>query len=82
MGKRCCRIVFDDSSAYDPAIAAVILECQVPVNIMYADMKRVEDKAMGQMVIQLPEDDTLAEKVIAYLRNRDLVVEEVYDYVV
>ena len=81
MGKRCCRIVFDGSSAYDPAIAAMILECQVPVNIMYADMKRVEDKAMGQMVIQLPEDDTLAEKVISYLRNRDLVVEEVYDYV-
>ncbi len=81
MGKRCCRIVFDGSSAYDPAIAAMILECQVPVNIMYADMKRVEDKAMGQMVIQLPEDDTLAEKVIAYLRNRNLVVEEVYDYV-
>ena len=81
MGKRCCRIVFDGSSAYDPALSSMILECQVPVNIMYADMKRVEDKAMGQMVIQLPEDDTLAEKVIQNLRAKNLIVEEVYDYV-
>ena len=41
MGKRCCRIVFDGSSAYDPALSSMILECQVPVNIMYADIKRV-----------------------------------------
>ncbi|MBQ1273929.1 MAG: ATP-binding cassette domain-containing protein [Cellulosilyticum sp.] len=81
MGKRCCRIVFDGSSAYDPALSSMILECQVPVNIMYADMKRVEDMAMGQMVIQLPEDDTLAEKVIQNLRAKNLIVEEVYDYV-
>lgn len=81
IGKRCCRIVFDGSSAYDPAIASMILECQVPVNIMYADMKRVEDKAMGQMVIQLPEDDQAAEKVMAHLKARNLVVEEVNDYV-
>ena len=81
MGKRCCRIVFDGSSAYDPAIAGMILECQVPVNIMYADMKRVGDKAIGQMVIQLPEDNVLAEKVIQNLKSRQLVVEEVYDYV-
>ena len=59
----------------------MILECQVPINIMYADMKRVGDKAMGQMVIQLPEDNVLAEKVIENLKGRKLIVEEVYDYV-
>ncbi|WP_242861360.1 methionine ABC transporter ATP-binding protein [Cellulosilyticum ruminicola] len=81
IGKRCCRIVFDGTSAYDPAIASMILECQVPVNIMYADMKRVGDKALGQMVIQLPENEQLANKVIQNLKDRQLVVEEVYDYV-
>lgn len=80
-GKRCCRIVFDGSSAYDPAIASMILECQVPVNIMFADMKRVGDKAIGQMVIQLPEESLLADRVIHYLKQRNLVVEEVEDYV-
>ena len=81
VGKRCCRIVFDGSSAYDPAIASMILECQAQVNIMFADMKRVGDKAMGQMVIQLPEDELIAERMITYLKNRNLTVEEVEDYV-
>lgn len=81
IGKRSCRIVFDGSSAYDPAIAKMILDCQVTVNIMYADMKRVEDRAIGQMVIQLPEEDALADKVIQYLRDKQLQVEEVKDYV-
>lgn len=81
VGKRCCRIVFDGSSAYDPAIAGMILECQVPVNIIYADMKHVGDKAIGQMVIQLPEDNVLAEKAIQNLKSRKLIVEEVDEYV-
>lgn len=81
VGKKCCRIVFDGSSAYDPAIASMILECQAHVNIMFADMKRVGDKAIGQMVIQLPEDELVAERVITYLKQRDLAVEEVDDYV-
>lgn len=81
IGKRCCRIVFDGSSAYDPAMASMILECQAPVNIMFADMKRVGDKAMGQMVIQLPEDHLLAERIIHYLQQRNLEVEEVPSYV-
>lgn len=79
IGKRACRIVFDGSSAYDPAIASMILACRVPVNIMYADMKRVADKAMGQMVIQLPEDQEKAQQVISYLKERKLHVEEVRD---
>lgn len=81
IGKRCCRIVFDGSSAYDPAIASMILECQATVNIMFADMKRVGDKAIGQMVIQLPEDSLLAERVISCLKQKGLEVEEVQNYV-
>lgn len=79
--KRCLRIVFDGSSAYDPAIASMILECQAPINIMFADMKRVGEKAIGQMVIQLPEEELLAERVIHYLKQKNLAIEEVCDYV-
>ncbi len=81
MGTKCIRIIFDGSSAYDPAIASMILECQATVNIMYADMKKVGDKAIGEMVLQLPKEKILAEKVIGYLRNRGLEVEEVMQYV-
>ena len=77
VGERRLRIVFDGSSSYDPVIAKMILECKAMVNILAADMKNIEGIARGQMVIQLPEDDLTAEKVLNYLRSNGLTVEEV-----
>ncbi|RBP64508.1 D-methionine transport system ATP-binding protein [Alkalibaculum bacchi] len=77
IGEKCLRIVFDGSSSYDPVMSEMILACKAPVNILYADMKDIEGTAIGQMVIQLPSDENLAEKIIYYLKNRNLTVEEV-----
>ncbi|WP_303862049.1 methionine ABC transporter ATP-binding protein [Alkalibaculum bacchi] len=77
IGKRSLRIVFDGSSSYDPVVSEMILACKAPVNILYADMKDIEGTAIGQMVIQLPSDENLAEKIIHYLKSRNLTVEEV-----
>ncbi len=77
VGERCCRIVFDGSSSYHPVIASMILECKATVNIMYADMKDIDGKAFGQLILQLPEDRALADKCIGYLRSYGLSVEEV-----
>jgi D-methionine transport system ATP-binding protein len=77
VGKRCCRIIFDGSSAYDPVIAGMILECKAPVNILYADMKDIEGKAFGELILQLPQDEIIADKVLHYLRSKNLKVEEV-----
>ncbi|MPW26182.1 ATP-binding cassette domain-containing protein [Alkalibaculum sp. M08DMB] len=81
LSKRCCRIVFDGSSSYDPVISQMILACKTPINILFADMKDIEGKAFGQMVIQLPSDEVLADKVVRYLHSRNLAVEEVDNYV-
>lgn len=81
IGKRCCRIVFDGSSSYDPVISEMILACKAPINILFADMKDIEGKAFGQMVIQLPNDEILAEKVVRYLHSRNITVEEVDNHV-
>lgn len=81
VGKRRCRIIFDGSSAYEPAIAGMILECKAPVNILFADMKQVGDRAIGEMIIQLPENEAAAEQIINYLREKQLGVEEVLNYV-
>ncbi|WP_069998373.1 methionine ABC transporter ATP-binding protein [Cellulosilyticum sp. I15G10I2] len=81
IGKRCCRIIFDGSSSYDPAVARMILECKVLVNILYADMKNIDGRAFGELIIQLPEDETSADKVISYLSSKSLQVEEVSGYV-
>jgi len=77
IGDRCVRIVFDGSSSYEPVFSNMILDCKVAVNIMFADMKDIEGKALGHMIVQLPEDKIQAEKAIEYLRSRDIDVEEV-----
>jgi D-methionine transport system ATP-binding protein len=81
IGKRSCRIVFDGSSAYDPVVSRMILDCGAPVNILFADMRDIDGKAFGQMVIQLPNDRNVSDKIINYLRAQNLAVEEVSDYV-
>ncbi len=58
------RIVFDGLSSYEPVIANLIMECNVPVNIMYANTKDVNGTAAGEMIIQVP--DTAINKVNAY----------------
>lgn len=81
IGSRCCRIVFEGSSSFDPVISRMILECKTQVNIMFADMKDIDGKAFGQLVLQLPQDDAAAEKVLRYLKSQNLSVEEVNENV-
>ncbi|HOQ75916.1 MAG TPA: ATP-binding cassette domain-containing protein [Thermoclostridium sp.] len=81
ISSRCCRIVFNGSSSFEPVIANMVLEFRQPVNIIFADTRNIDGKAFGQIVIQLPEDKLAGEKMMAYLRNRGLTVEEVKDFV-
>ena len=63
------RIIFSGESAKQPVLSQLTLECQVPVNILFADTKEVEGKAYGQMLLELPCDENQAEKVRAWLRS-------------
>jgi len=74
---RCIRIVFDGGSSYEPVIANMVLECRVPVNIIFANTKDINGQAYGQIVLQLPDDDAQVQKVLYYLRSKNLTVEEV-----
>lgn len=80
-GNRCIRIVFDGHSSFEPVIANMILDCKEPVNIIYANTKNINGNATGEMVIQLAQDDKVFDKVFAYLKARNLSVEEVKNYV-
>lgn len=75
-GKRCCRIVFDGSSSFEPVIANMVLACKAPVNILFANTKDVGGKAFGQILVQLPEDPVLAGEMLAYLKSRNMQYEE------
>lgn len=80
-GKRCIRIVFKENSSFEPVIGNMVLECKAPANILLADTKDIGGVAHGQMILQLPEDETIAGKMIHYLKERKLEVEELDNYV-
>ena len=77
LSQRILRIAFDGRSSVEPLIANLILECRVVVNIMGADMKDINGVAYGQMLLQLPEDDTAVNRIKAYLDKKDVKYEEV-----
>ena len=43
---------------------------------MFADTKNIDGRAFGQLVIQLP-DEVSSEKVLSYLKTKNVQVEEV-----
>ena len=45
------------------------LECQTPVNIMFADTKDFDGIVYGHMIIELPTDENQAAKVMTWLKN-------------
>ena len=71
------RIVFLENSAYEPVIANVILKFAVPVNILRADTRNVSGKALGEMILGLPEGEELQNDIIEYLKETGLAVSEV-----
>lgn len=78
---RCVRIVFNGNSSFEPVISNMVLACKAPVNIMFADTKNIDGKAFGQMILQLPKDDLLSVKMLAYLQTQNVEIEEVHDFV-
>ena len=71
------RIIFDGRASSEPVLAKLILACKTPVNIMYAATRDLNGTAMGQMIIQLPEDETEARRVTSYLNAAKVPFEEV-----
>ncbi|NJP39784.1 ATP-binding cassette domain-containing protein [Oscillospiraceae bacterium HV4-5-C5C] len=78
--RRYCRIVFDGRSSFEPVVANMVLDFGQAVNIMFADTRNLDGMAVGQMVIQLPDNPEVALRMIAYLRDKQISVEEVSDH--
>ena len=66
-GYRCLRLVFDGTSAFEPIISGLSRNCDTDVNILGANTKNIEGVAYGQMLIQLPEDKAIEQKIKDYL---------------
>ncbi|MBR5755466.1 MAG: ATP-binding cassette domain-containing protein [Erysipelotrichaceae bacterium] len=80
-GGRILRVAFEETNTTEPVIANLILEFKKPVSILESNISSISGRSRGQMMIQLPDDDELADKMFAYLKdNGSVVVEEVTDY--
>ena len=66
------RIVFNGEESSRPIISNLVLECQTPVNILFADTKIIDDKTYGHMLIQLPDNGRQAERARAYLESNHI----------
>lgn len=75
-GGRVIRLVFDGQESCEPVVANICLECRAAVNIMGADTKDIGGKAFGQMLLQLPEDENSALRIINYLNSKNYRYEE------
>ncbi len=78
---RVVRIQFHGGSAYEPILGNIVLETKTPINILYADTQTVNGAAEGEMLIQLPEDEEKARRIVAYFEEKGLNPREVKDHV-
>lgn len=66
------RIVFDGQTTNEPIIANLVLEIGQPVNIIYADTKTLDGKMFGEMVIELPPDEAVQERMCRSLARHNI----------
>ncbi|MCI9461634.1 MAG: ATP-binding cassette domain-containing protein [Oscillibacter sp.] len=77
---RAIRISFNGGTAYQPLIASLAIDCGVKVNILGADTRNVGGKAIGTMLLGLPEDPGEAAKALSYIRAQPNVSAEEVEY--
>jgi len=71
-GGRKLRLTFNNEYSNAPVISEMVLECQAPVNILFADTKQFEDHIYGHMIIELPSDPRQAEKILVWLKGSNI----------
>ena len=75
-GGRKLRLIFNGENTQDPVISEMILACRVPINVLFADTKSIEGAAYGHMILELPNDEHEAEKVVSWLQHSGLTWKE------
>jgi len=75
-GGKLLRLVFDGTTTDKPVLANMVLSCGEPVSIVAADTKRIDGKAFGQLIIQLPAGNGSAERMMAYLDRENITYTE------
>lgn len=71
------RVIFDGKSAFEPILGNITLELKTPLNILYANTQTINGNAQGEMILQLPPNKEVADKMVEYFKEKNLGAEEV-----
>ena len=71
------RITFKGDVTNEPILAKMILECNDLINILYANVKSIDNNIYGEMMIELPKDEDKANMMKKYLNNHNITFWEV-----
>ena len=73
VGGRKIRLIFNgEEKTNDPLISRMVLECAAPVSIVFADTRVFDGVTHGHMVIELPNEQRQAEKIITWLSTNNV----------
>ena len=71
------RIIFDGHTTHKPILSELVLECNYPINLIYADsLEMLKDNAVGEMVIEKTSNEEIDNKIRAYLVKNNIRYEE------
>jgi D-methionine transport system ATP-binding protein len=73
------RLIFD-GNVMDPVISTMILQTKVLVNILKANVRTVDGKTYGEMILEISDDVTSLAKVKNFLANNNVTFQEEANY--
>ena len=66
------RLIFHGEESSSPIVSELILKCNVPANILFADTKNIDGKLYGHMVLTLPSSGDTIERATSFLEKRNI----------
>ena len=73
----CIRVIFDGEHIDEPILSRYIMKSGLDLNILFADVNRLNGKRYGQMLLEKPENPEDGQKFILAMRELGLTAEEV-----
>lgn len=73
--KSLLRIIFQNDLATGPMVSKMSRELKIDINILLANIDRLDGLACGVMIVELKADDKRLEKFLSYCKTNNLIVE-------
>lgn len=78
---RIYRIVFLGDSASDPLLSQISKNFNVEVNVLFGNITELQGRPFGNLIVSLQGDDLEINRVITYVNEQEVSIEEVIENV-